>query len=143
MTPSAACTKLIQDCEGFKPTAYRLTRDRWTIGWGHTAGVKERDTCTTAEALAWLYADLLPAAHAVNTAVTVTLPQNAFDALVSLAFNIGAEAFESSTLVQLLNAHQPRALVAGQFARWNKQKGRVLDGLTARRTREAALFLTP
>lgn len=141
MTPSAACTKLIQDCEGFKPTAYRLPRDRWTIGWGHTAGVKEHDTCTTTQALEWLYADMTPAAHAVNTVVTVTLKQHEFDALVSLAFNIGAAAFEGSTLVQLLNTHQPRALVAGQFARWNKQKGRVLDGLTARRAKEKELFL--
>lgn len=143
-TLSANGAKLIKDYEQFRPTAYMPTpRDVPTIGWGHTEGVKMGDTCTTDQAEVFFRQDTAAAVREVNQHVTVTLTQNEFDALVSLCFNIGTSNFQNSTLLQLLNSGAQRALVAGQFGRWNKQKGRVLDGLTARRAKEAALFLHP
>lgn len=135
---------LIKSYEAFRPTAYLPTpKDVWTIGWGHTHGVKEGDTCTQPTAEAWFQQDVSAAVATVNKDVTVPLTQNQFDALVSLAFNIGGGNFGSSTLIQLLNSGSQKALVAGQFGRWNKQGGRVLNGLVARRAAEAALFLHP
>ena len=66
--------------------------------------------------------------------------QNQFDALSSLVFNIGEGGFSSSTLLRLLNSKDYEG-AANQFPRWNKQKGRVLNGLTKRRQEERQLFL--
>jgi GH24 family phage-related lysozyme (muramidase) len=46
--------------EDVRLVAYKDTGGVWTIGWGHTAGVKQGDTCTTAQADAWLAEDAAP-----------------------------------------------------------------------------------
>lgn len=133
-----ALIKSFEQCrlKAFKPTP----NDVWTIGWGHTHGVKEGDTCTQDEADSLLMMDLSWAEDAVNEN-TDGLNQNQFDACVSLCYNIGESAFKSSTLVQLIQAGNISA-AAQQFIRWNKQSGQVLAGLTRRREAEAALFET-
>lgn len=132
---------LIQAFEEFRAKAYLPTPDDvWTIGWGHTEGVKEGDTCTLADADRWLRADCHNAERAVNWRVRVALTQNEFDALVSLAFNIGGDAFARSTLLKRLNEGE-KAAAAEQFLVWNKQKGKVLNGLVRRRAKERELFL--
>jgi lysozyme len=78
---------------------------------------------------------------AVDKSVTVPLTQNEFDALVELTYNIGGPAFKKSTLLRLLNAGAPRDQVAAQFLRWNKDEGKVVQGLTNRRKRESNKFL--
>lgn len=112
----------------------------WTIGYGHTEGVKQGDTCTEAEADAWLLEDCSVAEEAINDWVDVELTQNQYDALVSLTINIGIGNFKSSTLLKLVNLGQIGA-AAKQFGRWNKAAKRVMAGLTKRRTAEASLFL--
>ncbi len=133
---------LIKSFESCRLKAYLPTPDDvWTIGYGHTEGVKEGDTCTQEEADAWFLEDVEWAEDCVNRAVTSQLTQNEFDALVSLCFNIGCGAFGKSTLVKLLNAGDYDA-AAHEFGRWNKQRGTVLAGLTRRRTAEEQLFET-
>lgn len=122
----------------FKPTQ----NDVWTIGWGHTHGVCEGDTCTVEQAQAWFLQDMAWAQAAVLGAVTVPLNQNQFDALVSFTENEGATSFEESTLLRLLNAGD-YAGAAAQFSRWVYQRGQILPGLVTRRNQEAALFNTP
>ena len=78
---------------------------------------------------------------AVNNAVTVPLSQNQFDALVSLAYNIGTNAFSKSTLVKKLNANDNRA-AADQFDVWVNAGGKRMQGLVNRRAKEKALFLS-
>lgn len=133
--------KLIKRLEGIKTTAYKPTpKDVWTIGYGHTDGVKQGDTITMEKATEYLKQDIQVYENAINTLVKVPLTQNQFDALVSFVFNIGVGAFKKSTMLKFLNAnHIP--LAAGQFDRWNKQKGKVLEGLTVRRRVEKELFL--
>lgn len=111
----------------------------WTIGWGHTKNVKPGDTCTEEQAQQWFLEDLEPAEEAIDDFVDVVLTQGQHDALVSFVFNCGVGAFKSSTLLKLLNAKDFDA-ARGQFGRWNKGGGRVLDGLTKRRAAEAAMF---
>jgi GH24 family phage-related lysozyme (muramidase) len=113
-----------------------------TIGWGHTRGVKPGDTCTVEEAEAFLQEDLAPACHAVESMVKVPLTDNQFDALVSFVFNVGEEAFHDSTLLRVLNAGHYDAVPA-QLARWNKDNGVVLTGLTRRRKAEEDLWNRP
>ncbi|MNN58264.1 Lysozyme RrrD [compost metagenome] len=76
----------------------------------------------------------------VSKAVTVALNQNQFDALVSLAYNIGASAFSQSTLVKKLNANDIRG-AADQFDVWVNAGGKRMQGLVNRRSKEKQLFL--
>ncbi len=133
---------LIKRFEGLRLTAYPdpgTGGDPWTIGYGHTNGVKPGMKITENWAEELLRDDLAEFEAAVNGLVTVRLCQHQFDALVSLVFNIGPGAFSDSTLLRLLNAglYDDAAL---QFVRWNKGGGKVLSGLTRRRMAERKLF---
>ena len=136
---------LICNFEGKRLTAYDDGVGVWTIGFGTTVypngiKVKKGDTCTEAQAKAFMAHDLKKFEAAVNNAVTVPLSQNQFDALVSLAYNIGTGAFSKSTLVKKLNANDFRG-AADQFDVWVNAGGKRMQGLVNRRAKEKALFL--
>lgn len=131
----------IKTAEGLRLTAYLDTGGVWTIGYGHTGGdVREGLTIPLSEAERLLTRDLRVAEGHVNDAVKVKLTQNQFDALVSFVYNVGGGAFRSSTLLKLLNAGDYDG-AANQLPRWNKDNGRVVNGLTNRRREERELFL--
>lgn len=142
MTHSEACVDLVATFEGLRTTAYQDQRGIWTLGYGHTYGVEEGHTCTVDQAKAWLYQDLMIADRALQKCVKVETTQNQWDALCSLAYNIGGAAFEASTLVKLLNVHDFTG-AANQFLNWDKTNGAVNLGLVNRRAAERKLFLTP
>lgn len=137
---------LIQEYEGFRSKAYICPAGVLTIGYGSTGKHVTRGmVISKAEGLALLVKDVARFEKAVN-ALKVALTQNQFDALVSLAFNIGTGNFNKSTLVRKLKAgDMPGA--AAQFAVWNKAtvngKLTVLPGLVRRRAAETALFNRP
>jgi lysozyme len=135
-----ALIKYFEHCSlnAFKP----IPTDPWTIGWGRAHGISEGQTCTPDEADRMLREDLASTEQAVSASLKVQPTQNQFDAMVSLAYNIGVTAFEDSTLLRLVNIYA-KENAALQFARWNKSKGVVLAGLTRRREAERRLFLTP
>lgn len=144
MKVSAAGRKAIAKHEGNKLEAYLCPAGVWTIGVGHTAGAglphpKAGMKITAEESDEILSRDLVTFEKAVLKAVKVPLTQNQFDALVSLAFNIGAGAFAKSTLVRKLNAGDYKGASA-QFDVWNKAGGSVMKGLVSRRASERALF---
>jgi len=133
---------LIKKHEGLRLEAYLPTpNDVWTIGYGHTHTTKQGQKITEAQADALLRKDITWAEKAVNNLVVVPLTQNQFDALVSFVFNVGEGAFGTSTLLRLLNSKDYEG-AANQFLRWNKQKGKILNGLTKRREEERNLFLS-
>jgi lysozyme len=142
--------------EGLKLTAYPDPGSRdgtpWTIGYGHTSDghmkVYRGLTITPAQAEAALEYDLNEAAAAVDAAVKVPLTDNQFGALVSFAMNVGLgdpknkrapPGFLTSTLLKKLNRGD-YASVPGELARWNKNDGKVMDGLINRRAAEAGLW---
>ncbi len=134
---------LIKSFETLQLKAYKAvpTEQYYTWGWGHYGpDVVKGGSITLEQAQALFDKDVSGFVKAVNNAVKVPLSQNQFDALVSLAFNIGATNFSGSTLVKLLNTGA-YAAAAEQFARWNKSGGAVLAGLTRRRLAERDLFL--
>jgi|SRR4051812_20284414 lysozyme len=113
----------------------------WTIAYGHTRLVKEGDTCTLAQAEAWLIEDMDNAVHDVCLHVTIEdTTQGEFDALCDFAFNLGCDALNKSTLLRLYN-HHDKAAAAEEFEKWDHAGGKVVAGLLRRRLAEKAEFL--
>jgi lysozyme len=137
--PSVPDLGLIKQFEGLVLKAYLCPARVWTIGYGHTRGVKRGDVITQAGADAFLMQDIGWVRSTLASSVKVPLTQNQTSALCSFIYNVGAGAFRSSTLLRLLNKGQYGA-AQGQFKRWNKAGGKTLRGLTRRRAAEAALF---
>lgn len=131
--------ELIRHFEGCRFDAYLCPAGVWTIGYGHTAGVKEGDSIDQEAAEAFLIEDLETFERDVTNLVKVPLTQQQFDALVSWTFNLGAGNLAESTLLKKLNNYQ-YAEVPEQMMRWVRAGGKVLDGLVRRRAAEAALF---
>jgi lysozyme len=130
---------LIKHFEGCRLEAYKCPAGVWTIGYGHTKGVKEGDAIEQEAAEAFLIEDLEAFEQDVTRLVEVPLTQQQFDALVSWTFNLGAGNLAESTLLRKLNNYQ-YAEVPEQMMRWVRAGGQVLDGLVKRRAAEAALF---
>ena len=123
--------------------SYRCPAGKWTIGYGHTKGVRSGMKATPEECEEFLKHDLEWCEEAVRRHVEVPLSQNQFDALVSFVFNLGEANFARSTLLKRLNkGHYDE--VPGQLARWNKARVdgvlKPLRGLTRRRSAEGAMF---
>jgi len=132
---------LIKKWEALRLTAYQDTGGVWTIGYGHTGLDVKRDmTITKARADELLAADVKWAENGVKRALGgAAVTQNQFDAMVSLAFNIGLHAFRVSTLLRKFKAGDV-AGAAGEFPKWKYDGGVVVDGLVNRRAAERALF---
>ena len=143
MKTSEQGLRLILEREGKSLKAYRDSEGYWTIGVGHLLSHdKNADFSGTVwtdkqvnDALAADAGRFEDAVNeAVNDAVKVDIPQHAFDALVSFAFNVGEGAFKSSTLVRVLIAGDT-AGAAAQFDRWH-----IPASITSRRTGEREQF---
>jgi lysozyme len=146
MTPSKRIKDFVKGYEALRLKAYKPTADDvWTIGYGHTQGVKAGDVWTAEHAEAVFDAEM----NDFGADVLRFLPgppatsQNRFDAMVSLAFNIGIPNFKTSSVLTNHRAgHYQTAAMA--FSLWIKQrtpKGLVvLNGLVKRRAAEAAIY---
>lgn len=137
-----AAVEEIARSEGCRLKAYRCPAGQWTIGWGHTDGVRPGDTLTQEQADQTLCIDLKLFTEAVRSMMTREPSDNELGAMVSLAYNIGREGFRKSTVLRKHNEGDTQS-AARAFGLWNKSKGQALAGLTARRARESALYLTP
>lgn len=133
---SAAALVGLALSEGYTDRAVQpLPGDKWTYGFGTTEGVKAGDTISPPKALERKLRDVQNFEGAIKQCVRVPLAQGEYDAFVSLAYNIGADAFCKSTLVRLLNAGD-YAGACQQILRWDRFKGERVRGLTLRRERE-------
>lgn len=141
MRVSDAGIAFIKSFEQFRSMPYRDQAGLWTVGWGHLILPDEdfNDGINAADADEMFLADLADFEDEVNAAVEIDLTQNEFDALVSLAFNIGVGNFAHSTLLKLLNTGD-RHNAAMQFTRWDYAGGKESNGLLARRVAEKGVF---
>jgi|TARA_R110000823_G_scaffold312576_1_gene439337 lysozyme len=130
---------LIKKFEGCELEAYKCAAGVLTIGYGHTKGVTESMKITQSEAESMLVEELVEYEKAVLDAVTISIDQCMFDALVSWTYNLGPTNLRSSTMLTVLNKGEYDDVPA-QIKRWNKANGKVLDGLIRRREAEALLF---
>ena len=101
---------------------------------------------TKAKAESVLLFDLGPYIAMVNDKVFAPISQGQFDALVSLAFNIGPKRFMESDVLRALNNGRILDAASG-FDVWRRAKingeSYVVDALVRRRTAEKILFLRP
>ena len=133
---SAVALVSIAGWEGFKSVAYiPVPGDVPTIGFGTTKDVKMGDTIDPVTALQRKIRDVEKFEGAIKQCVHVPLTQHEYDAYLSLAYNIGSGAFCRSTLVRKLNAQDYEG-ACKEILRWDKFKGKPLQGLTNRRQAE-------
>lgn len=135
MKTSSVGIKLIEEFEGCRLTAYQDSVGVWTIGYGHTKGVKRGQAITREQAEHYLIQDVAKAEKNVNSFYDrYKWNQNQFDALVSFAFNIGS--------INQLTANGTRTIeeISKKILAYNKAGGKELAGLTRRRKAEKALF---
>lgn len=76
----------------------------------------------------------------INNMLTKPITQNQFDAIVSLAYNIGINNFKSSTLLKKLKINPDDKSIHLEFLKWNKSGGKIVNGLTRRRMEESLIF---
>lgn len=136
--------ELIQSFEGLRLNAYRDVAGIPTIGYGHTGPEVHMGMAITQEQADRLFdADTDKFEAAVDRLTKGKATENQFGALVSFAFNLGADALAGSTLLRLHNSGD-FAGAADQFRLWNKAKvnGKLVEvpGLTRRREAEAELY---
>ena len=132
---------LIKVFEGCRLAAYLDAVGIPTIGYGSTTGVTLGDAISQDEAEALLIEDLEPFERCVTACVKVPIDQNAFDALVSFAYNLGGDALRQSTLLKYVNAGD-FLTASKEFHKWVHAGANILPGLVARRRAEADLFMS-
>jgi lysozyme len=142
MKTNAAGRAVIKEFEGIRLTAYRDTGGVWTIGYGHTRGVKPGLRITGQEAERLFEEDLAAAEFVVRRLVTRQLNDNQFSALVSFAYNVPFKEFRLSQLLKFVNLGDFEG-AGKEFHRWVYDDGKKLPGLVRRRLVEVNLFFTP
>ena len=138
--------RLICMFEGFSAKPYLCSAKVPTIGYGNTYYLNGKKVTlldkpiTELEAFEMFKAIADKFADKVSKLVTTPVDQNQFNALVSLAYNIGPANFQKSTLLKKVNFNHNDPSIRTEFLKWNKAGGQVLKGLTIRRTAEADLY---
>ena len=131
--------------EGLRLKPYKCSAGVPTIGIGSTyyedgRKVSMTDAPITKERAYTLFENVLKHYEmCVYTCTRDDINQNQFDALVSLAFNIGTNALKKSTLIKRVNKDPKGADIEGAFLMWKNAGGKPV--LLNRRKREYALYI--
>ena len=134
---------MLKEFEGLRLKAYKCPAGIWTIGYGTTSDVEPGMEVTEAQAETFLKTDLAKFEAGVEALTKGSdTSDNQFSALVSLAYNIGINAFAGSTV---LKRHKlgNKLGASRAFGMWIRGGGRILPGLVRRREAEAALYMRP
>lgn len=136
--------KLLKEFEGLVLKAYPDPGSKdglpWTIGYGHTKGVKKGDVITKEQAEEFLKADIEVAINVVKQYVKVPLNENQLGAQASFVLNVGEGQFRKSSVLKYINAGR-LAEVPGRMALYRMNDGKVMNGLVRRRAAEGALWM--
>lgn len=157
MKLSAAAVEMIKDYEKFVGHPYKDLVGKWTIGYGNTyypdgTKVKPTDRHISEPEAAKLKQTIIdqdfgPGVNRIfaDEIAAGKINQNQFDALVSLAYNVGiATLATSNSITQNIKDGRYEAAANG-FLKYNNAtvngKFGPVNGLTIRRGKERALFL--
>jgi len=144
---SKECVDFVKRFEGFYPNVYHDIVGVRTLGYGMTGKEIEGLKAVTEEQASKMLEDLLNNKYALPIknsldARRFTLKQNEFDALVSMAYNIGVNGLLGSTLYKNVTAGiKDKATITANFQAWSMAGGKKVEGLYRRRTEEAEMFL--
>ena len=137
---------LIKSFEGLRLKAYPdpgTGGDPWTIGYGHTGSdVYPGLKITEVQAEALLRKDLARFERGVDRLIEGAFTSQAqFNAMVSLAYNIGLGGFQRSSVLRHHRAGN-KLRAAASFLLWVKAAGRTMKGLVRRRNAERQMYLS-
>ena len=146
MKTSSKGIDFIKSFETLQLKAYKAvsTEQYYTIGYGHYGpDVFPEMEITEEEAERMLAEDLADFEGCVNRSLAGwDVKQCQFDALVSLAYNVGVNAFQNSTLLKLVKQGADETTIRAEFGKWCHSGGRVLKGLQRRRQAEADMYFS-
>ena len=138
--------KLLMGFEGLSLKPYLCSAGVPTIAYGSTfypsgKKVTMQDSPINLATANWMLKETADKfAVDVNKLIKANINQNQFNAIVSLSYNIGLAGLAKSSLLKKVNANPLDPTIRNSFLVWNKGGGKVLDGLTKRRTKEANLY---
>ncbi len=152
MKADADLFDLLKRSEGLELVAYPDPASGgapWTLGHGHTRGVRPGDRCTVAQAAAWLAEDVAEFETMVNSYISQPMTQGQFNSFVSFAYNMGPGGKGvKDGFVSLASGNPPSIrrhfnagnwrVAADEFPKWANPP---LPGLVIRRARERDMFL--
>jgi lysozyme len=137
---SASALVGIAVSEGYRGTAYDDGVGVQTIGFGTTEGVKPGDKTDPVRSLIRLNKSASVYSDAVKRCAPVPMYQYEFDALVSLTYNIGPDAFCRSTVAKKMVMGDYKG-ACDAILLFNRAGGKVNPGLVKRREAERKLCL--
>jgi GH24 family phage-related lysozyme (muramidase) len=133
-------------------TAYKLGDKMVTVGWGHaekirTSQFEDGQTITRAEAEKLLRSDIKKAEDAINDVLSgwddkdieYNINQDMYDAMVSMAFNMGRSGFRNSHFIQLVKRGKYEK-AKNEIMKTSRRSFRKFPGLKDRREKEANFF---
>lgn len=135
---------LIKRYEGLRLNAYICPAGVPSIGYGHTKNVRIGDVITEEQANQFFVEDALEVSNLVYRLLKKKPTQGQFDAMVSLAYNIGIHNFEFSKVLEFFNLGDIEG-AANNFQWWRRvggHDGKIVEGLVERRQAEKELFLS-
>lgn len=142
----------IEEREGFRAKPYLDGNRVPTIGIGtirYPNGVRvtmKDPTISHELALSYCIFDSRPLELQIDALTRDDITQSQFNAIGSLAYNIGITALKKSTVLGLINKKADPKLIKLWWMKWNKDQdpktGRlvVVPGLTSRRLKEFNLY---
>ena len=140
MRASTILIEHIKKSEACVLIAYQDTAGVWTIGYGHTSGVKKGDRITQYQAEQFLREDLAKFEDVANRCKRISGSQGKFDAVLDFIYNCGPANWNSSTLKKYIESGRKTWEIQEQFLRWVNAGGVKLGGLVTRRIWEANRF---
>ena len=139
MKASQTLIDAIKRFETCSLTAYQDSVGVWTIGYGHTAGVKRGDKIGMYQAEQFLREDLAKF-EAVADKCKRLSTQGKYDAVLDFIYNCGPANFEKSTLKKYIEYGKKTWQIQEEFLKWVNAGGKKHGGLVSRRIWEANRF---
>ena len=143
---------MIVNLEGCVRNPYKCPADVWTNGVGNTHNVDNSQVLTIDEVAADLRQNIKEAENCINVDFNGRkMNQGQYDAMVSLAFNVGCTNIKSyyskkhrmtlPTTIYRAAKVEDWTLMCNHIPDFSKSGGRVLKGLQMRRAKEKAICL--
>lgn len=130
MRTSDILAKSIRRFESFRCKAYQDAKGVWSIGYGHTAYVKEGD-CISRKVAEQLLLDDLKEFESYVDSLNFCNSQFQFDALVDFAYNCGIENLRTSTLLRYIREGRSEEEIRKEFHKWIYCGVKRLKGLAS------------